>query len=204
MAYIVETSFKPHHYVHVEDLDDITAWRAFNKVKDTKGMAAGIAVPPEVVPRRYAVTDKTVPVHGFFGCLHGIAVDDRTVAAVESIEPGIHRFHPVEITMKADGSPLPRPQFLLNCCTSIEAVDPERSKVKIKRVLPEETHPDNWWYERQMGGPLQLAVYRDKIVGRAIWWDNRFKSLFFSDALVEALQAAGVEGFDLSPHVAET
>ena len=204
MAYIVQSSLKHNYFVHVEDLDDITAWRAFSKLKDTRGMAAGIAVPPEVVPRRYAVTDKAVPVHGFFSCLHGKAIDDRTVAAVEAIEPGVHRFHPVEITMKADGRPLPRPQFLLNCCTSIEAIDPAHSKVKIKRVLPEETHPDLWYYARQMGGPLQLAVFRDKVAGRAMWWDNRFDSLFFSDALVAALQAAGVEGFDLSPHVAET
>ena len=92
----------------------------------------------------------------------------------------------------------------MNCCTSIEAIDPAHSKVKIKRVLPEEIHPDVWRYERQMGGPLQMAVYRDMAAGRAMWWDNRFNRLFFSDALVEALQASGVEGFDLSPHVAET
>ena len=105
MASIVQSSLKHEYYVHVKDLDDITAWRAFSKLKDSRGIAAGITVPPAVVPRRYAMTDKKVPLHGFFGCLHGIAVDDRTVAAVEAIEPGVHRFHPVEITMKADGAP---------------------------------------------------------------------------------------------------
>lgn len=204
MAYIVDQSYEKNHFVHVESLDDGAAWLAFNKPKDTRGMAAGIPVPSEIVPRRYRVKDKQVPVHGFFSCMYGTAVDDRMVAAVEAIEPGVHRFHPVEITMKADGRPLPRPQFLLNCCTSVDAVDPEHSRVKIKRVLPEETHPDLWYYARQMGGPLQLAVYRDRVAGRAMWWDNRFDSLFFSDALIAALQAAGVEGMKLSPHVAET
>ena len=204
MAYIVQTSFEPQYYVHVEELDDDSALRAFNKPKSSMGMQAGIPIPPEIVPRHYLVTDKQMPVHGFFGCRNGTAVDDRTVAAVEAIEPGVHRFHPIEVTMKGDGRPLPRPQFLLNCCTSIDAVDPDHSRVKIKRVLPEETHPDLWYYARQMGGPLQLAVHRDRIAGRAMWWDNRFNRLFFSDALVAALQAAGVEGFPLSPHVAET
>jgi hypothetical protein len=210
VAYIFQTSFEPQYYVHVEELDDDSALRAFNKPKSSMGMQAGIPIPPEIVPRRYVVTDKQVPVHGFFGCRNGTAVDDRMVAAVEAIEPGVHRFHPVEITMKADGRPLPRPQFLLNCCTSIDAVDPEHSRVKIKRVLPEETHPDLWYYAllggspSQPAGPMKLAVYRDRVAGRAMWWDNRFDSLFFSDALVAALQAAGVEGFDLSPHVAET
>ncbi|WP_333815983.1 imm11 family protein [Tabrizicola sp.] len=167
-------------------------------------MIAGIPLPPEIVPRRYVVTDEKMPLHGFVNCVNGIAVDDRAVSAVEALEPGVHRFHPIEITMKADGKPLPRPQLLLNCCTSVDAIDPANSMIKIKRPLPEETHPDLWYYERKMGGPLQLSVHRERITGRAMWWDNRFKRLFFSDALVAALHMAGVEGVELSPHVAET
>ena len=187
MAYIPEKSFEEKYWTNVECLDDDTALRAFNDLKSTMGMKAGIAVPSEIVPRRYIVTDAKVPDHGFFSCVNGTAVDDRMVSAVEALEPGVHRFHPVEITMKATGKPLPRMQFLLNCCTSVDAIDPANSMVKIKRVLPEETHPDLWYYTRKMGGPLQLSVHHDRIAGRAMWWDNRFNSLFFSDALVAAL-----------------
>ncbi|MFZ1469893.1 MAG: DUF1629 domain-containing protein [Paracoccaceae bacterium] len=204
MAYIPDKSFDHKYWANVECLDDDTALRAFNDLQSTMGMKAGIPVPPEIVPRRYVVTDAKMPVHGFFSCVNGIAVDDRMVTAVEALEPGVHRFHPVEITMQADGKPLPRPQFLLNCCTSVDAIDPANSMIKIKRVLPEETHPDLWYYARKMGGPLRLSVHRDRIAGRAMWWDNRLKRLFFSDALVAALQASGVEGIELSPHVAET
>ena len=204
MAYVASESTDHRFWANVESLDDSTVWRDYEGRHNTKGMIAGVPVPFEVVPRRYVVTTKKMPVHGFFACRHGIAVDDRTVSAVEALEPGVHRFHPIEVTMKSDGKPLPRPQFLLNCCTSLDAVDPANSRIEITRVLPEETHPDLWYYTRKMGGPLQLSVHRDRIAGRAMWWDNRFKRLFFSDALVAALQAAGVEGIELSPHVAET
>jgi hypothetical protein len=204
MPYVAENSLGHRYWANIECLDDDSALRAFNSARNTRGMIAGIPVPPEIVPRRYVVMDKKIPIHGFVNCVNGIAVDDRVVAAVEAIEPGVHRFHPIEITMKADGKPLPRPQFLLNCCTSVDAIDPANSMIKIKRVLPEETHPDLWYYAQKMGGPLQLSVHRDRIAGRAMWWDNRFNHLFFSDALVAALQAAGVEGIELSPHVAET
>ncbi|WP_333816688.1 imm11 family protein [Tabrizicola sp.] len=173
-------------------------------------MKAGIPIPAEIVPRHHVVTDKRMPVHGFVNCGNGVAVDDRMVSAVEALEPGVHRFHPVEITMKADGKLLPRPQFPLNCCTSVDAIDPENSRIAVRRVLPEETHPDLWHYTipggspSQPAGPMRLAVHRDRIAGRAMWWDNRFNRMFFSDALVAALQTAGVEGIDLSPHVAET
>jgi hypothetical protein len=55
-------------------------------------------------------------------------------------------------------------------------------------------------------GRLVSAVeaHRDRIAGRAMWSDNRFNRLFFSDALVAALQASVVEGVELSPQVAET
>jgi hypothetical protein len=210
MAYIPEKSFDHKYWANVECLDDDTALRAFNYLKSRMGMKAKIPVPPEIVPRRYVVTDEKMPVHGFFSCVNGTAVDDRMVTAVGALEPGVHRFHPIEVTMKADGKPLLRPQFLLNCCTSVDAVDPQNSRVAVRRVLPEETHPDLWYYTisggspSQPAGPMRLSVHRDRIAGRAMWWDNRFKELFFSDALVAALQAAGVEGIELSPHVAET
>ena len=210
MAYIVSATTDHEYWANVECLDDDTELRALGSKRDTRGMKAGIPIPPEIVPRRYVVTDKKMPVHGFFSCINGTAVDDRVVSAVEALEPGVHRFHPVEITMKADGKPLPRPQFLLNCCTSVDAIDPANSRVTVRRVLPQETHPDVWHYivpggsPSQPAGPMRLAVHRDRIAGRAMWWDTRFNRLFFSDALVTALQAAGVEGMQLSPHVAET
>lgn len=210
MAYVASESTDHRFWSNVETLDDTTVWRDFEGRHNTKGMIAGVPVPFEVVPRRYVVTDKKMPVHGFFACRTGIAVDDRVVSAVEALEPAVHRFHPVEISMKATGKPLPRPQFLLNCCTSVDAVDPANSRIEITRVLPEETHPDLWYYTipggspSQPAGPMRVAVHRDRIAGRAMWWDNRFNRLFFSDALVAALQAAGVEGIELSPPVAET
>lgn len=210
MPYVAENALGHRYWANVGCLDDDTALRAFNDVQSTMGIFAGIPVPPEIVPRRYVVTDNKMPVHGFVNCLNGIAVDDRVVAAVEALEPGVHPFHPIDVTMKADGRPLPRPQFLLNCCTSVDAVDPANSRIENTRVLPEETHPDLWYYTipggspSQPPGPMRLSVHRDRIAGRAMWWDDRFKRLFFSDALVSALQAAGVEGIELSPHVAET
>ncbi len=51
MAYVAENSLGHKYRANVECLDDDTALRAFNDVRSTMGMFAGIPVPPEIVLR---------------------------------------------------------------------------------------------------------------------------------------------------------
>lgn len=200
MAFVVGASAAHKYFVDVDVVDDPAAFDAFDGEHRTRGMAAGIEVPADIIPRNFIINGKRKPKHGFFSAVIGKAVDDRVKDAIEAREPGVHRFHPVNITMKS-GEPLDRPHFLLNCCEQLDAIAPEHSEVKLKNPHPD-IRPDLWYYT-PLGTLEGLAVYKDRVKGRAMWWDNRLHKLFFSDDLSEALEKAGVEGFKQSPHVVE-
>lgn len=203
MAYVVDTSFDQKYYRKLATDENWDALAAFNRQHNSSGMNTGIEIPPDLVPRHFRLISKRPPKNGFFSCVVGTAVDDRFVASVEGIEPGAHRFLPIEIRT-TEGTLLPRPHFLMNCCTQVDAVDPARSKVKIKRhPLEPEKYPDIWYYSPIIGTFAEVTLYPDRIKGRAMWFDERLKRLIYADALMAALTAAGIDGFDLSAHIAE-
>jgi hypothetical protein len=202
MAYFLEKILGDGLAPRMEMLDDPTAFDAFSRQHTSHGMKAGIPFPPEIVPHRFQTEGNRAPVHSFFSCVVGTAVDDRFVAAVEALSPGVHQFIPVEITTK-DGRALARPHFLLNCCTRIESIDPARSYGKIKGETDDEGNPSPHWYFNCNGSRKNQTVFKDRIAGHAMWWDIRASRLFVSDDLWAALNAAGISGLQNYPRVEE-
>lgn len=197
MARIILDSYEIS--IRVECRDDVNIFRSwaeseFQQLRLIQAMQGGYPVPPEVIPRRYVVHGKAIPRHGFFSCVIATAVDDRFVQIIEDREPGVHRFHPIDIAM-ADGRPLDRPHFLLNCCTRVEALDPERSNVRKDGLRPDGSWGPFWWYHPISGLFKNLCVHKGLIEGRAMWHDIRLQKLFVSDEVFEALISAGVKGF---------
>lgn len=216
MAYCVDHAYRmPYHGFRVEVLNDYAEMRDYWYNHGVRSLYAGVAVPSDLIPTEYEVQGKRVPKHGFITGPTGFLVDDRVKDIAERLEPGVHRFHPVNIRMK-DGQPLARPQYLLNCCVRLNALDVENSDVEMaipdpespigkRKFIPKpfpETPEEPWEYIER-GSREGLAFHKDKIKPHAMWSEERLPMLFMSTEMVGGLRDAGVDGFD-AVEVAET
>ena len=108
----------------------------------------------------------------------------------------MHQYLPLEL-LQPDGSVHPDRRWLLNVCTRAEVIDVERSNVQWM-VPPME------YLFTDAPGERRLVVRAEEASRRAIWFEWRyFKGGFgnlVSDALWDALQTAGVRGWQ--PHFA--
>ncbi|MGQ5719940.1 imm11 family protein [Pseudochrobactrum asaccharolyticum] len=131
----------------------------------------------------------------------GTAVSQAFKDAVELIEPGVHQFFPVEILLK-DGTLYKDPIYFLNIATRVESINPELGG--FNRSFNPKT-PDRFYWSAASGKAEFLAVYKDRIAGRALWKDNRFGGIydFASDALLEQLRKTAPNGWDIKDYFQE-
>jgi hypothetical protein len=109
---------------------------------------------------------------------------------IEAIEPGVHQYLPFEL-LNPDGSVHTAKRWLLNVCTRAECVDTEKSNV---RSLAE---PTDFWFSDQFKGS-HVVVKSSEARKRAIWYEWRYHKLngpMISDALWDAVKAAGIKGW---------
>ena len=132
-------------------------------------------------------------------------VTQRVIDIIEGIEPGVHRYIPVDLRFE-DGGPPDEPRWLLNVMTSIESLMLEHSKLgssqpevlapgfrAVKRYFVEGApsyRVDQGKAERR-NLPYPLAVSAEAIKGRALWCERhlRWGTMLVSDALADALEA---------------
>ena len=134
----------------------------------------------------------------------GPAVSQRFKEAVEAIEPGVHQFFPVELLHK-DGRPYGEPLYYWNITQAIDAIRPDLGGV---HEMGDPNHPGTHGWVINSGvsrhDRTKLAVDAATIAGRAAWRDVRMVSrTFVSDALIGALNAEGMEGWELTTEWAE-
>lgn len=130
---------------------------------------------------------------GILSTDYGYAISQRVIDMIEAIEPGVHHYLPLEI-LQPDGSVHPDKRWLLNICTRAEVVDEEKSDV-VRSPAPS----DRWFTDRTKDRHIVLKAAETK--RRAIWFEWRYQNLsalsvFVSDAFWDALQAAGVRGWE--------
>ncbi|MEL6478909.1 MAG: DUF1629 domain-containing protein [Pseudomonadota bacterium] len=120
---------------------------------------------------------------------------------VEAIEPGVHRFLPVEI-FKTDKTPHEQsPFFYFDIRNFLDAIDPSTGAVEtIGRDSFDNPHR-TWSIVSNRHS--DLAVKKERVDGKAAWIDLRLPRTFFSDALIEQLEAVGLEGHRLQDKFAE-
>lgn len=119
---------------------------------------------------------------------------------IEALEPGVHRFFPVELTMP-DGTPTAQRYYGLNICVRLDAVDPDKSTgVRRYHVLPAKL-PKVWDYSFG-GDKIEVAVRKSVIAGHAIWYDYRLCKAMVSDELADWFEAEGIKGW--SPEFGKT
>lgn len=192
-------------YVDPEDGPRITAKRKAWEIQfppiNYPSDHLGRPFPEDLFPRqvRFTKGKKLSDYNGIVG--GGTAVSQAFKDAVELIEPGVHQFFPVEILLK-DGTLYKDPIYFLNIATRVESINPELGG--FNKSFSSKT-PDRYYWSAASGKAEFLAVYKDRLAGRALWKDNRFGGHyeFASDALLEQLRKTAPNGWRIKDYFQE-
>jgi hypothetical protein len=146
---------------------------------------------PIITPPFYARIEKfQAPLLGMFRCVASYAVSATAIELTESVDPGVHRHHPFDLTM-ADGSPTPEPYMLLNIGQRADTIALEASPHMVKRMNDKMvgndlgTYPD--WYDYVIDNKRNYpssAVYKDKVKDLSIWYDHKLNEIMICDKLM--------------------
>lgn len=160
----------------------------------------GRSFPEDLFPRQVILT-KGKKLFDYNYIQGGLAVSQTFKDAVELIEPGVHQFFPVEILLK-DGTLYKDPIYFLNIATRVDSINPELGG--FNKGFSSKT-PDRFYWSAASGKAEFLAVYQNRIAGRALWKDNRFGGIydFASDALLEQLRKTAPHGWDIRHYFQE-
>lgn len=150
-------------------------------------LASGWRWPSPPYPLSWALKYKEAYIPDCLGNIFIINVNDKVRDIIESIEPDVHHFVASELYDR-DGKFLER-RWLVNVCSRIETIAMGHCKM----------------VDLSYGGlvgpvgpiPYDVAVWKDKIEGRAIWNEYRWRERpLISDLLVQKLKDAGARGWD--------
>lgn len=161
----------------------------------------GQPVPEEVIVKAVRIT-KGKTLHAWNNYVHcggggdGMCVSQAFRDAVEAIEPSVHQFVPFDVLNK-DGTRYSDNFYFFKAYNMIDAINPELGGVKKSPGFHyDKGNPDDYRWNFVSGARDKLAVYSDRIAGRAAWRDRRLPTeLFFSDTLVGRLKAENLEGW---------
>jgi len=172
-----------------------TADPAFEPWSSRVSPDMGIPFPDLEAPIRIQVTKLFAPLTDFVATFAGSAINKRVRDAIEVIEPGVHRYLPVEFTMP-DGSPADS-YWILNIATRINSVAIDQS-TGIEDV---ELYPNHLPGYREFRGDLLrsrtiLTLRSDVIRGRAIWWEAKLRRTIISNSFNEFIVENKVRGFE--------
>jgi hypothetical protein len=180
----------------LKPVDDMAAYKEWRETRHGFWRPPrGMRIPEYLRPKRAQFTKgrQLYDYNGF--CPFRPIISDRLKNLMESFEPGVHQFSPVSVFHK-DGTPYGGTFWLYVILTVVDAINPIKGGVE--KVPLSKTDPDEYDWKIKPGGDACLAVYKDWIAGRAMWWDRRFQvPEFFSDALMDAMRAEKMEGWEV-------
>jgi hypothetical protein len=152
------------------------------------------AIEPHEPPQSFD-TEKTYKTLGSLIGLNSqlLAVDDNLKAIMERLEPGVHQFFPIKITMPR-GAVFPKPYYVLVISQYIDSFSPENSNPDSWHDWPD--YPDFYYYyhREDKRGITGLALSK-MLFGRAHFWrERRFNGILicFSDELQAEVVNAGL------------
>ena len=178
----------------------------------TKGHS-GRPVHPEFLPTKIGFRDAKPGVRhlmDFENSWLGMLISNRAKLAIESLERGLHQFFPVEIfqrddapeTWNADAGAFDPPAgtkfkdrkiadyWEFNICARLDTMDRART-VGIR--------PDKGFYNpKKAGVEGHLVLSNAAVNGAHAWVDRCASGMYFSNALVAKIQAAGLTGLRLT------
>jgi hypothetical protein len=126
-------------------------------------------------------------------------VSQNFVDIVEWLEPGVHQFLQIRETFDVEGRQLEKRYYLMNILRVVNAVDVERSSVRITRkdhflTLPGRTKKVTTEIMGFLPGK-RVLVFRKGVIEGLHLWRGTMKDLVgigFSEALHDAVQAANL------------
>ena len=147
------------------------------------------------------------------------AIPEHIVNIIEEIEPGVHRYLPTEVTY-TDGQPYEEKRWVLQVRQLTETLDLERSDLAQVGKDSLSPNPERAFelvprcktniiatasYEERKARELPIFCKRDKVKGRAIWFEDRYRTgrTMISDEFAEALHQVGYSGWLLKYHIRE-
>lgn len=154
---------------------------------------------PTISPPFYGKIERfQAPLLGMFSSLAGYAVSATAIELIESVDPGVHRYHPFDLTM-ADGSTTPEPYMLLNIGKRADTIALEASPNIVKRMHDNMvgnepgTYPDWWSYviDNKRNYPIS-AAYKDRVANLSIWYDYKLDKVMISDRLMALFLDHGI------------
>ena len=90
----------------------------------------GHPLPPPPGPVRSRVVSDHTELPNFMSGGIGYAVDQVIRDEIERLEPGVHAYWPIELTLK-DGTQVDKPYGILNVRVQLDTIDREKSAVEI-------------------------------------------------------------------------
>lgn len=202
MASIAKGSLEPRYCRSVAFSDE--DYRALYRLRRERDeLRCDQRFSPDEVPKHafiYRGSPKTIP--NFVSVSAYPAMCPEARALIEEFEPGVHHFFPVEIARKRskkpirrlDGRVLDTPYYLFFPQKWLDAVWVERSDVMMSPTYlgPQLVLP--------RFGSDNIVLRREVVAGHHVW-RGRFHMLgrtFFSDALVNAVQARKLRGLEFT------
>lgn len=149
-------------------------------------------IEPHEVPQVYR-TRKTYPSLASFLQLRSsiVAVDVELKAIIERLEPGVHQFFPLQITMPR-GRPYPKTYYTLVIGQFLESFLPEQSSPRcIRNIWP----PSDFYSIDVERDCCPNLAFSRTAAGHAHLWRERktlMKNILISDALQAEIAAAGL------------
>lgn len=111
-------------------------------------------------------------------------VSDRLRDLIETLEPGVHKFFTVEVTIGKDYVAL---RHLLNVCNRLDTLHPTLT-------FPRD---DRGFYKGVTGEPCRIVHIAEAVAGHHLWHEKFAGGLFASDELVGQMVERGVTGLYL-------
>ncbi|MFN0192232.1 MAG: imm11 family protein [Aestuariivirga sp.] len=214
MAYVVWSSLEDkYHASRALVIGDVRPLKQFIRESFIgAGWNTGLRLPSELVPKeaRMQRGEKFYDVYNNFQIAPGVS--KRFKDLVESIEPDVHQFFPIEVFRQDGVTPYGEPFWLMNICTRVDAICIEKSDMyqrgEDRGPLYDGDYP---WYGRYViksmdygTGPPRITIYKDRVVGRSMWCDYRHPvAHFFSEALMVGMRERGMEGYAIKHVVNE-
>ncbi len=189
-----EWAHRPYIYEIVDpkgySLDDAKRIKAIDDTYDGgvnlgtfADLESGKCVHTDNFPKVIKYLDKR-PIPDIF-TPHGFqCVSEKLKEIIESIEPKVHQFVPIEFIGRhkvhlAD-------MFIMVVCNRIDSVDREHTKLRLETCWREDGRTPFTFNKLQIGN---AHMWRDKLI--------RIPRIFISDTLAEALHCSGLTGFTM-------
>jgi hypothetical protein len=114
---------------------------------------------------------------------------------IEQIEPGVHQFFPVDVFLP-DGSK-DEPRWWMKVCNRVDAVALEQCEDVYEYRPKPEQYPNWMYYRSNWDKRTKIAVHKDRVAGKAMWYDWRIQKNFFSEELGQYFIDNGIRGYCL-------